>query len=218
MQISFLRHGQTKGNIEKRYVGITEESITKQSRIEIQRWKEYSKGNSILEDMEAVYISPRVRCKETAQILFPSCALTEVMELAECNFGIFEYKNYLELDGNQEYQKWIDSGGVIGFPEGENKEVFQNRILSGWEFVIIDAMKHEYQKIAVVAHGGTIMSVLEAYGIPKREYYQWNVENACGYLLDLKEKEWIKDQKMIHIVQQIQITNLSKDDSLTCKL
>lgn len=208
MQVLLLRHGQTKGNMEKRYVGTTEESITQHSLEELRNWKEYNKNNDMLE-VEVVYISPRVRCQESAQILFPTCTFIEVIELAECNFGIFEYMNYMELNGNLEYQKWLDSGGMIGFPNGENKAVFQARILSGWEYVITNAMEQAYKKIAVVAHGGTIMSVLEAYGIPKKEYFQWNVENACGYLLNLKEKEWISGQKRLYVSKEIKIKHHS---------
>ena len=56
--------------------------------------------------------------QETARILFPDHSLHTVEELAECDFGDFENKNYQELAGNPDYQEWIESGGMLPFPNG----------------------------------------------------------------------------------------------------
>lgn len=50
------------------------------------------------------------RCMETAKLIFKE-NFYEVEELRECDFGIFENKNYKELSDCPEYQAWIDSGG-----------------------------------------------------------------------------------------------------------
>lgn len=36
-------------------------------------------------------------------------------DFRECDFGIFEGKNYEELKENRDYQRWLDSGGVLPF-------------------------------------------------------------------------------------------------------
>ena len=51
--------------------------------------------------------------------------------LKECDFGDFENKNYKELSGNPDYQAWIDSGGALPFPGGEDPEGFRNRCRGG---------------------------------------------------------------------------------------
>lgn len=48
-----------------------------------------------------------------------------IEELSECDFGEFENKNYKELSGNQDYQRWIDSNGTLPFPGGESREAFK---------------------------------------------------------------------------------------------
>ena len=72
-------------------------------------------GAACLSEVQAVYASPMIRCTQTAGILFPGKKLNIIDELAECDFGEFENKNYQELDGNEHYQSWIDSGGLLPF-------------------------------------------------------------------------------------------------------
>ena len=37
--------------------------------------------------------------------------------------------------------------------------------------------------VAVVVHGGTIMAILERFGTPKKNYFDYQVKNGCGYRL-----------------------------------
>lgn len=106
-----IRHGETAGNQKQRYIGRrTDEPLLPQSQ-EVLKQLDYG-------EPQAVYASPMLRCTQTASILFPGKPLNIIDELAECDFGEFENKNYLELDGNANYQAWIDSGGLLPFPGG----------------------------------------------------------------------------------------------------
>lgn len=49
------------------------------------------------------------------------------------DFGAFEGHNYQELAGDPAYQRWIDSGGTLPFPEGESREEFIRRNVAGYE-------------------------------------------------------------------------------------
>ena len=117
-------------------------------------------------------------------------AVTLVPELRECDFGDFENKSYRELNGNPDYQAWIDSGGTLPFPNGESMEGFKKRCRRGFAQIVREAAGMETGagekmpvRIAVVAHGGTIMSILERYGFPQRPYFDYQVKNGRGYLL-----------------------------------
>ena len=103
-----IRHGKTYGNTLGRYIGTTDEPLLPEEAADLQK---YSLGS-----VDRVYASPRKRCLETAEILFPGQEITVVDEFAECDFGEFENKNYQELSGNPNYQKWVDSGGTMEFP------------------------------------------------------------------------------------------------------
>ena len=54
----------------------------------------------------------------------------------------------------------------------------------GARLVILDIMLQDYsEQIALVAHGGTIMTLLAALGLPERGYYDWQTGNCCGYVV-----------------------------------
>lgn len=171
MNIYLYRHGETAGNREKRYVGSTDEGLTAEAARKLKE--------KTAPAVDWVYTSPRLRCRETAEILFPGIGRTEVPGLAECDFGLFEYKNYRELTGDPDYQSWIDSGGTIGFPGGESRETFQNRCMAAFSSVLADAGRRRFEAIALVVHGGTIMAILSRIGVPKRDYFDWQAGNGC---------------------------------------
>ena len=169
-----IRHGETCGNKLKRYIGKrTDEPLTKEA-------EEMLKGLGYM-CPEAVYASPMLRCTQTGGILFPGKTLNIIDELAECDFGEFENKNYMELDGNQNYQAWIDSGGLLPFPGGESREEFKKRNLKGFQKVVQSCIRKEIQSAALVVHGGTIMNIMEEYADENRSFYDWNVKNGRGY-------------------------------------
>lgn len=176
MKIYMIRHGMTNGNREHRYVGITDEGLIPEEREALRE--------RTMPSVTSVYVSPRKRCMETAEILYPEKKLNVVNELAECDFGEFEYKNYEELNGNPDYQKFIDSMGKSGFPGGEDRDTFQKRCVEGF----LNIMKREKlckEDIAMVVHGGTIMAILDACSRPHKDYYDWQVKNGEGYVAEV---------------------------------
>ena len=135
---------------------------------------------------DLLYVSPMLRCLETAQILFPGMKQSVIADFRECDFGEFENQNYLELAGNANYQKWIDSNGMLPFPGGESREAFQARSVKIFEDLEQFWKSNGYQKqiAALVVHGGTIMSILEKVGIPNGSYYDFQAGNGEGYRLE----------------------------------
>lgn len=176
MKILLLRHGGTKGNQEKRYLGTTEESLLPGER-------ERLAGLSYPLP-EGLYASPMKRCIETAALLFPGAMeskLQRVEDFRECDFGMFEYKNYQDLAGNQDYQAWINSYGRLPFPGGEDPAAFKQRCQAAFCKMVVGADLAGYGTIAAVIHGGTIMSIMEAYAKPHKDYFAWRPENGGGY-------------------------------------
>ena len=192
MKIIMIRHGATKGNLEKRYVGSTDEAILEEAGESLQKLRR--QNAKLLNGVEKVYISPMIRCRETADILFPANCKIALEGLRECEFGEFEYKNYQELRDNPLYQAYIGSNGECGFPGGETKSRFQQRCVDTFCRLLEDLsdgkitnLQDIYLKmtIAIVAHGGTIMSLLDAFSSPHRDYFDWQTENGQGYLMEL---------------------------------
>ena len=169
-----IRHGRTEGNLKKRYIGTTDEPLVpgEEERIRLLAKK--------LPAMDLVFSSPLLRCRQSAEALTGTQGRL-IPALRECDFGLFENKNYLELSGVKAYQDWIDSGGTLPFPDGESVEGFKERCVSGFREVLEISRRQRAERVLLAVHGGTVMSIMEAFGRPERSYYDWHVENACGY-------------------------------------
>jgi alpha-ribazole phosphatase len=102
--------------------------------------------------VEAVYVSPLQRSRQTAALLFPGHEPTLVPELAECNFGDWEGKTWDEIQKlwpDLAGRKMTDWRGVTP-PNGESWEAFSGRVARAWERI-----RRGPFPAAVVAHGGT---------------------------------------------------------------
>lgn len=209
VDLTLIRHGQVQANIEKRYIGSTDMSLT------VNGMKSLEKLNKaqIYKTPDYLFCSPMSRCKMTCDILFPDKIYTVIDEFHEMDFGSFEMKNYQELKDNAYYQRWIDSNGTIAFPEGESRQEFVLRCMSGFDKMLsktcccvesdsirlinsplkitIDNKNDKvYIKknnqvlkmisITAVVHGGTIMAILSS--LNKDEYYNYQCKNAEGYI------------------------------------
>src|SRR5699024_156140 len=155
MELTLIRHFATAGNLEKRYIGTTDEPILPVAEI-----KKMPRA-------EIVLTSPMIRCRQTAKLLYPEVEQTVWDGFRECDFGAFEGKNYLELTVDPSYQAWIDSGGELPFPGGESKASFCERTRTTFERAVDRLMEQKIERAAIVAHGGTLMGVLSAYAVPK---------------------------------------------------
>ena len=175
MEIYLVRHGKTKGNEEHRYVGRTDEALSEAGIRELEK--------KMRKDFQAqlVYSSPMLRCRQTANLLFPGVPAVTEEELRETDFGIFEYKNYEELKNNAFYQKWIDEMGEGQIPQGESGPEFRKRSKEGFLRCLRHAEQNGLERIAFVVHGGTIMTVMDQIAGDGCHMYDWQVENGGGY-------------------------------------
>ena len=173
MTIYLIRHGKTAGNLEGRYIGTTDEPLCPQGIAELKA-RTYP-------PVSRVFVSPLKRCVETARLLYPTLPQTVVPALRECDFGLFEGKNYAELNGRADYQAWINSGGTLPFPGGESRTAFAARCVAGFQQAV--AAMPAQEDAAFVVHGGTIMAVMEACVRPPQEYFFWQVKCGEGFAL-----------------------------------
>lgn len=184
MKITFIRHGKTAGNLIGRYIGTTDEPLCEIGVKELLDRKE--KFSFIKPDR--LFVTTKLRTVQTAKLLFPDVERTVVPGLSECDFGMFENKNYNELDGCKEYQDWIDSGGTLPFPGGESREAFIQRCCTSFLQCVKAAMQQPLQELVFVVHGGTIMAILDRYAISDKTYYDWQVKNGEGFSLETNDE------------------------------
>lgn len=178
MTVYLIRHGQTQGNLERRYIGSTDQPLCPQGRAALE--------GAEAPAVDAVYVSPLLRCRETAAILFPRQEPQAAADLRECSFGAFENHTYEELKGDPAYQAWLDTGGAAAPPGGESKAQQQERTVRA--FLDLSARHGAEEAIALVVHGGTIMCLLEALE-PHHEFYRWQAPNGGGFRCQWDGKE-----------------------------
>lgn len=190
MEIYLIRHGQTMGNSQGRYIGITDEPLLDEERIKLEK-RSYPRA-------DAVFVSPMLRCRQTAAAIYPDQAVRIIEELAECDFGSFENKNWKEMTDDPEYQAWIDSNGTLPFPGGEDQMHFRKCCCRGFEKAIAECFRKKIESAAFVVHGGTIMSILERYAVPEKDFYDWHVGNGEGYQIEILPSLWTSARREIH--------------------
>jgi alpha-ribazole phosphatase len=178
MIINLIRHGKTQGNAEKRYIGRTDEPL---SDIGISELKKIT-----YPPCDVLAVSPMKRCIMTAEIIYPHMDKIVCPELTEIDFGSFEGRNYIELSGNEDYQKWIDSGGTIPFPDGEDLTRFKKRSIDGFTRLYSELPKN--CELSLIVHGGTIMSLMEHFLFSTSSYYDNQCGNGHGYIVDFDGK------------------------------
>ena len=149
-----IRHGAAKANEEHRYLGKTDEALSKEGEMQLLEYKKLL----LFPDIDLLFTSPMKRCVQTAKMLYPKLPPVPVKEWEEMDFGAFEGKNYIELQGDERYQAWIDSNGELPFPEGESREEFIARCDKGFQKMIekvkqmiIDKKGHK--TIGIIVHG-----------------------------------------------------------------
>ena len=182
MELILIRHGTTQGNLEKRFVGVLDVPLAPQGE-ELAR-----RVSPTLPRVEHIYRSPLLRCRQTAQLLWPDTEMTVIQGLRETDFGPFEGKNHQELKDDPLYQAWIGQGDRLNFaamPVGETAQQVVERVSAALAELVKDAAAHGYERVGVVSHGGALMGLLSKYGRPEREYYDWMCPNCGGFRMAL---------------------------------
>ena len=187
MRIALIRHGETKSNENHKYCGKrNDDPLTKAGIYNLEQ----SRDRVGYPSADIVFTSPKIRSKQTADVLFKNVKQVTIDEFDEIDFGDFEGKSYHELNGNPLYQKWIDSNGEMPFPNGDNKEEYCKNVVKGFYKALENAKKKDISDIAIVVHGGTIMALMST--LAGMGYFEAMVANGGGYYLETVSEGDIK--------------------------
>lgn len=175
MEVYLLRHGRTAGNREKRYIGgKTDEPLCAEG-------VSAAEASGRFPGIKTVYISPMIRARQTAEILFPEAELKVLEGLREMDFGVFEGRSPDEMENDPVYRGWVDNMCEGVCPGGEDLDAFKDRAAAAFLTALEDAQREGADKLVIVAHGGTIMSVMNRFAFPDRGYYAWYADNCRGW-------------------------------------
>lgn len=176
MELILIRHGTTQGNLERRFIGLTDLPL-------LPAGEELARSVApTLPPVDHIYRSPLLRCRQTADLLWPGVAHTVVDDLHETDFGPFEGKNHEELKDDPLYQAWIsEDADLASLPVGETSLQVAERTARGLRWLLADAQARGFRRPAVVSHGGTMLALMLQFGRPERDYGGWMCGNCTGF-------------------------------------
>ncbi len=189
--LHLVRHGLTQGNVEGRYTGSGSDlALCTEGRAQLEDLK----SRFTYPNVQVVLISPLLRARQTAEILFPGARLIALQDLREMHFGCFEGKSPQELANDPLYADWLDPEKHVTPPGAEESTVFVQRtcamLMKMFEFLL----KAHIHEAACVTHGGVIMNMLASHALPLRSAEQWMTDPGAGYSLRCDAAMWMRDQ------------------------
>lgn len=185
-RITFIRHGSTQGNIDGRYIGVTDLPLSAEGAAELYEKVEAANYPAF----QKVYISPLKRCLQTAYIMTPNIPMVEIGQLAEMDFGEFEGKTPEELKDDPRYVEFLKGGLDNPAPGGESARQVVTRCFEALSLIIGDMMEEGLTDTAVVTHAGIIMNIMACFGIPKQAPSAYTCDFGEGFEVLVSAQMW----------------------------
>ena len=189
--VHLIRNALTDESCDGRYIGHTDVEISESGKAQLRQMKD----ELVFPPVEAVFTSPLKRCTETAAILYPDNKPIVIDGFIEYNFGEFENKTAEELKDHPVFPKWPAGEKGAEPPFGESNAKFEKRVRTTFEKVAEGLMKTGTTEAAIVTHGGVIMTILAAYGIPELPMHEWITPNGCGFTIKINPSLWMRAKK-----------------------
>ena len=190
--VYIIRNGETKEEVEGKYIGHTDVELSGDGRRQLESMRD----ELVYPPVDAVISSPLKRCTETAAILYPDNKFITIDSLIECNFGEFEGKDAEELKDYPVFPHWLAGEKGVEPPFGESNEAFAKRVCEGFIKIIDGLIKTGTTRSAIVTHGGVIMALLTNFGLPQLPMHEWITPNGCGYTLRITPSLWMRGHKL----------------------
>ncbi|MBO4446275.1 MAG: histidine phosphatase family protein [Clostridia bacterium] len=190
-KIHLIRHGLTKENFEGKYVGHLDVPVCEEGLEQLKQMK----AEMIYPEVDALFISPLLRCRQTADILYPDMTALVIDGLKEFNFGAWEGMDAAELESEAKFPEWLAGGAEAGPPYGETNGEFGKRISDAFLKIVEGLFKTETREAAIVTHGGVIMGLMSMFALPELPMPEWLVPNGCGFTLEIVPSYWTKIYK-----------------------
>ncbi|MER1999770.1 MAG: histidine phosphatase family protein [Lysinibacillus sp.] len=174
--IHLIRHEKTQANVERRYIGWTNQPILNVA------------PRLMTHETDIVYGSQLRRCEQTAKLYFPTARYIAHQDFNELNFGDFEMRTYDELKHNEQYRKWIDDPISITPPNGEDFLAFKARVLQTFLKVVTTPGTYTF-----VVHGGVIRVLLEHFLPTKQAFRDIHAAHHTEYILKWEMLDQLKE-------------------------
>ena len=196
MKIICVRHTETEGNVRGYYNGISESPYTPKGLLQKAAVEDELVRIGQEEPIAAVYASPIERAKRIGETVSKrlDVPFKTTDALREFNFGIFEGMTY--QDAGKQYpdiwKAWMADYDGYEIPEGDSFTAYHERVA---EFIDTIKTKHDDETIVIVAHGGTVLSILiELLDLPPAQRWHFKIELGAIAIVDCPEGYGILNQ------------------------
>ncbi|HEU4965688.1 MAG TPA: histidine phosphatase family protein [Bacilli bacterium] len=174
MKLYLVRHGETDGNRERRYIGRTDCPLNDAGRA--QATELGAKLSST--PFHAVISSPMQRTRETAELILAGTAHSTEAEhrpprvpmqtddrLAELHFGTWEGLTFEEVarQDRERIYAWYDDPWDLAPPEGESLQAMDARLTEWVEETLCCRNRQLPPNLLLVSHGGPLRWLLAKY-------------------------------------------------------
>nr|WP_319571218.1 histidine phosphatase family protein [uncultured Draconibacterium sp.] len=205
-EITIIRHGETMWNVQKRIQGqrnskLSENGITQAELVA----KALAKR-----EFDVLVSSDLGRAIETAKIINKQLLLPHEYNanLRERSFGIFEGKNFAEIEEKypEEFLRYKERNPEFVVPGGESILQMYKRITSEIESV---ARKFKDQKVLIVSHGLVLeMMMYRTFNLKLDEPRAFSINNSSISSFYIDENNWfLKEWGVIEHLVSLNVLN-----------
>ena len=173
--IFLARHGETTWNKDRRFQGQEDVPLNDLGREQARALAELAAEH----DFAALYSSPLVRARETAEIVGARIGLEVVTDdrLKESHVGDWQglYKEDIAREQPDAWKAFGEAGEDFRFPGGESLEEQQDRVIAA----VGDITQAHRLPALVVCHRGVIRCALaHTHNRGLDTYHEWTVPNG----------------------------------------
>ncbi|MDX1690220.1 MAG: histidine phosphatase family protein [Acidimicrobiia bacterium] len=139
-------------------------------------------------EVRAVYTSPVLRCRQTAQAVADVHGLDpiRVRGLEEVDYGSWAGRRLKDLARLKRWEELFVAPSRVRFPDGETLKEVQDRAVAAVEAIAAD---HPKDTVVLVSHGDVIKAILAHYlGSPLDLFQRLHVSTASVSVIDVPTK------------------------------
>lgn len=180
LKIVLVRHGYSLGNKRRSLSGWTDVPLIQEGIDELEKYHQLYD----YPETDSYFVSPLVRAKQTAAILYPGKDFIQMPAFKEINFGRYEEMTNQEIDFKTFFDGWLTEEPIDG---GENYSQFKERVLTAFGNLNQDLVKQGVDSYTLVSHSGVMKAIyIHCAKLDYRDFFEINMQNGLGYVLELR--------------------------------
>ncbi len=182
-----IRHGETDWNVAKKVMGRTDIPLNSRGETQAKSLAEIMKNLKI----DAIYTSPQLRAKQTAEAIAQDANLTINVEpaLAEVDFPKWIGLTWDDLHLDPDYKRFHEGLGIGNEEKYETRHEIRTRT---GRFVDLLIQQNPRKNFALVSHADPIRAILNhVLAMPMEEFRRFRVAHAGLTVLVKDNDRWL---------------------------